>query len=265
MKYQSQLKTTCPNCFPQHPFCPVCGAKKFERSAFSLKIFFAGLFEEVSDFDSKLLRTLYLLSFKPGFLSIEHSRGISAPYIKPIRLFITIAVIHFLAFNFFRTVDFYSMDTIHLIDRFQLLERLENVSWIKNQINPDLDVVLMNKEIKNALSVLIYFAIFILAAYFKLLFIRQQKYYAEHLVFVLHTITAAFLRNVLLIPVLLMNIYAGVALVIVLNFAYVILAFKNFYKLTMTRAFLSLVPTLALLLSLMSVLFVLSALIAMWK
>jgi hypothetical protein len=264
MSLPSEVKASCPNCFPQHGYCPDCGAKKFDRSEFSLKKFFGGLFQEVSDFDSKLLRTLYVLSFKPGFLSLEHSRGISAPYIKPIRLFITIAIVHFFAFNIFHTVDFYSIDTIRLIDRFQLLERLENISWIKGRINTNLDPLLMNKEIKNALSVLIYLAIFILAGHLKLLFLKQKKYYAEHLVFALHTISAAFFRNFLLIPVLLVNVYLGMFFVMVLNFAYVILAFRNFYQLTLLRAILSLVPTLALLLLMMLMLFVSSALIAMW-
>jgi hypothetical protein len=265
MKYQSPIKASCPDCFPQHGFCPECGARKFDRSHFSLKRFFSGLFEEVSDLDSKLLRTLYVLTFKPGFLSLEHSRGISTPYIKPIRLFITVAVVHFLVFNFFQSIDFYSIDSIHFIDRFHLLNRLENISWIKNHVNTNLNPQILNKEIKNALSVLIYLAIFILAGYLKLLFIRQNKYYAEHLVFALHTISAAFVRNVFMIPLLLINLYVGMAIVMVLNFAYVILAFKNFYRLTLVRATLSLVPTLMLLLSMMSVLFVTSAVIAMWN
>ena len=262
IRVKTAPRPECPNCHPNSGFCPECGEKKFDKSRLSIKAFLTNTIGDFTDLDSKFLRTLYLLTFSPGFLSVEFSRGVWGAYIKPFKLFIAIAIGHFLVFGL-TSADLYTLDTVHWIDRFHLLDKLRDLNIDQGNREVQLSTQQVNKNLKDVLSVSIYLVIFAVAGHFYLLFRKKRKFYAEHLVFVIHIISAAFLRNLFLLPVLVFNRFAGFALVGGLNFLYVILSLRAFYQISTFRAILTLVPTVVVLLLMMSLILVVSAWMAM--
>ena len=90
--------TTCPNCStdlrPVDHYCPNCGQASIGDG--SLKGFMEQFLGDYFTFDSKIIRSLMPLLFKPGKLTQEYLLGRRARYIPPLRMFIFLSVIFFL-------------------------------------------------------------------------------------------------------------------------------------------------------------------------
>jgi uncharacterized protein DUF3667 len=89
--------TACRNCgVPlQGHYCHTCGQKAV-HSDITLRELAHEAFHEFSHLDnSKIVRTLKLLLFKPGELTAEFLRGRRARYIPPLRLYLVCSVLFF--------------------------------------------------------------------------------------------------------------------------------------------------------------------------
>ena len=88
---------TCPTCRVEltSPFCPGCG----ERPSIPRDLTLHGLAEQVfralSSYDSRQVRTLVSLIFRPGLLTLAYQMGQRRPFIAPIPLFLICNVIFF--------------------------------------------------------------------------------------------------------------------------------------------------------------------------
>jgi len=109
MKESKKQPVECVNCGTElvGKFCHKCGEKKVGRSDFALSNFVKEVFEKFTHLDSKLLRSLWLLVSRPGFLTVEYLRGRRKPYMKPLSLFFIINLLYFLTigFNALRTYE----------------------------------------------------------------------------------------------------------------------------------------------------------------
>lgn len=84
----------------QGKFCHACGEKRLEpKHDFSIKHFLLETFESFAHFDSKLLRSFWLLFAKPGFLTAEFIAGRRVRYFKPIPMFIIAGILFYLFFG----------------------------------------------------------------------------------------------------------------------------------------------------------------------
>jgi hypothetical protein len=87
---------TCLNCGEKllGDFCWRCGqeAADFHRPLRSLA---ADFLENVLNLDSKLLRTVGPLLFRPGWLTREYLAGRRAPYVRPLKLYLLAALVCF--------------------------------------------------------------------------------------------------------------------------------------------------------------------------
>jgi hypothetical protein len=172
-------------------------------------------------------------------------------------------VIHFLAFGLSRSADLYKVDgTLSFLSQF---ERIKEWAWLKPHLLTSFDVVQVNQSIKDILSVLIYFILFVIAGIYFQFFKKRRAYYSEHLVLFLHIISAAFLRNFVLLPVLMYNIVLGIAMLTFINLVYVVLALKRFYGLSHAHAVLIIFPTMLVVGSLMLFFWVVAAVITLWR
>jgi hypothetical protein len=98
----SAKQPTCPNCnfafVPEVPdeFCPRCGQ---QNQAIDLHVghVVEEMLEGVFHFDGKVFRTLRLLLFRPGELTRRFLAGHRMPYVPPVRLYIFISFLFFLA------------------------------------------------------------------------------------------------------------------------------------------------------------------------
>ncbi len=90
----------CPNCDGPAPgsFCPRCGQATRERRAPFWDLL-RELFDHL-DFDSKLPRSLYCLLARPGRLTRLYLAGKRASYVPPLRMYLVISLVFFVVFDF---------------------------------------------------------------------------------------------------------------------------------------------------------------------
>jgi hypothetical protein len=77
-------------------FCGHCGQKVKPLDP-TLRELAGDVLGEVTDVDSKLLRSVRCLFTRPGFLSREHAQGRRASYVSPVRLYLVFSVLFFAA------------------------------------------------------------------------------------------------------------------------------------------------------------------------
>ncbi|HEY5107078.1 MAG TPA: DUF3667 domain-containing protein [Caulobacteraceae bacterium] len=88
----------CANCGAvlQGPFCHACGqlAEDFQRSVWSLV---SEAFQNIFDADGRIFHTLPRLALRPGTLTRDYLAGKRASQMPPLRLFLVVIVLFFLA------------------------------------------------------------------------------------------------------------------------------------------------------------------------
>lgn len=88
---------SCQNCEHQFvgKFCPNCGqsVKELERP---IRFMIADFMGTIITFDTRLVKTLVTILFKPGFLTIDFLAGRRARYMPPFRFYLFISFVMFL-------------------------------------------------------------------------------------------------------------------------------------------------------------------------
>ena len=86
----------CANCGAERSgaYCSRCGQndRNYQRA---LPPLVSELLREAFELDSRLVRTLKLLMFKPGALALEFSNNRRASYVSPIRLYLFVSILFF--------------------------------------------------------------------------------------------------------------------------------------------------------------------------
>ena len=99
-RYLQSLDTNdgpCPNCGSDANgrYCSECGQAQGELMP-SIARWIQDALDELLGVDGKLLRSLRLLAWPPGELTLEWSRGRRARFVSPFRLYLAAAVVFFL-------------------------------------------------------------------------------------------------------------------------------------------------------------------------
>lgn len=76
-------------------FCPSCGQVNNVKKETAIGLV-RELIEEFLHLDSKVMRSLVPLLFKPGFLTVDYNNGRRARYFHPVRMFLTLTVVFFI-------------------------------------------------------------------------------------------------------------------------------------------------------------------------
>lgn len=99
----------CPNCLrpsdADHNFCPNCG-QEHGHPSISLFEVFRDVWDEFARIDSRLLKTLLPLLFRPGVLTREYMAGRRARYIAPFKMYLVVT------FFFFTILSWKTQDRI---------------------------------------------------------------------------------------------------------------------------------------------------------
>ncbi|MGZ8467886.1 MAG: DUF3667 domain-containing protein [Gemmatirosa sp.] len=84
----------CPNCGAARPerYCPRCGEPRVEADELTMRHFAAHAFEQVTNVDGTLWRTVRTLLLRPGELTVEYFAGRRRRYAKPLQLFLLVNV-----------------------------------------------------------------------------------------------------------------------------------------------------------------------------
>ncbi len=202
----------CRNC--QHPvhhkYCPKCGQHIADHNT-KLWALFQEFLEEFVRIDSKFLRTIVPLMFKPGFLTREWVEGKRVRYITPLKVYVTIITVTFLIITIkvnSATAGTQEMRVAMKIDpqaaatdfkaepgdsamKVFMKQAVLKASKVNQRVM--LDYFL--NHLPTASLLIVPFA----AVFLSVLFVRRRKYYVEHLVFILHFNSFAFIMLTLAI------------------------------------------------------------------
>ncbi len=96
----------CKNCGAalSDQYCAHCG-QQVGRENLNLRQALGEIFGDLFDWDSRLWRTLFSLTFRPGFLTAEFIAGRRARYVPPFRLYLIISFIVFLTLSIGARLD----------------------------------------------------------------------------------------------------------------------------------------------------------------
>ncbi len=90
----------CANCGTPagDAFCPHCGQEQHDLHR-SVRSLFAEVLDSLAGWDGKIPTTLWLLVRHPGRLTTEFLAGRRARYLRPLRLYLTLSLVYFVALS----------------------------------------------------------------------------------------------------------------------------------------------------------------------
>ena len=102
MENQPANRRYCRNCYHPMPergiYCPHC-SQKYHDGRVPFREMLADLVEAVFNFDSRIFRTVGAM-FVPGKLTVEYFKGKHTKYVRPMRLFFVMGILHFAIIGF---------------------------------------------------------------------------------------------------------------------------------------------------------------------
>jgi hypothetical protein len=188
-------------------FCHRCGEKRVNHEDFSLKKFGVHALDQLTHFDFKFFRSLWLLAVRPGFLTARYLEGNRKPYLKPLQLFILVNVVYFFLLHFIGWNTFASPLANHLDLYFYR-------DWAGGLVSRHLAATGLNRAgyeaAFNASTLLwskslIFLMIPMVALALTLLHVGSRRFVVEHLVTATH-----FMAWVLVFFMTVMNLIAFV-------------------------------------------------------
>ncbi len=196
-------------------FCSSCG-QRVEHEVHSLGYFFGEAIEDLSHADSRLWRTLVALVFKPGFLTREYFAGRRTRYLPPVRLYLVLSVLVFMASG--RIFLDQPVAIVSVTDRGVTdVRRLgpgpmahglncrylsysgPGASWIEPRLQSNCYKVaadnglMLREQFLHHLPRALFLFLPLLALFMKAMYWRPSRHYVEHLLFFVHDHAAAFL------------------------------------------------------------------------
>lgn len=246
---------TCASCGAKlkGDYCRKCGEKKIvpERD-FSVTKFLTQTLGHIVHFDSKLLRTCWLLFSKPGFLTAEWIAGRRVRHMKPWQLFVVAGLLFYFFLptvpaHFSNSKDFIrGFETRNLVmNTFQydfgtvLTEKATALQIEPGVLERDIDKAAAQKS-KTWLFLIIPFW----GAYIYLLLRRKIPWLVPHLVFAMHGLTFYILSDLLIhtfthvFGITLYGQYILLTLIIVF-FPYLMLAVRRVYDTSWSKTIVS--------------------------
>lgn len=219
-----QAASDCPNCgaHVSGNFCHQCGQETVLHPP-SMAEFFHEFVGHYVALEGKLWKTLGLLLFRPGRLTLEYMAGRRVRYVQPLRVYLTFSLIFFALFKFMGEdhqiggVKYDAKPVIHVdetdiekqkkaraelqaeLEAEQNTRELAKLDTLKRLENGLIDSFTQDNGKKVKLTMFSYapYAVFALMPVFalllKLLYLGSGRRYGEHLLFALHTNAFAFL------------------------------------------------------------------------
>jgi hypothetical protein len=184
--------TPCTNCGgASSDYCVRCGERQPGHHDLSVAHFAHEVVHEFVHLDSKLFRTLRDIVVKPGFLTEEYFAGRKSRYIAPLRLFLTLFALQFLAFTFYQPAAIFTIASMKKLDTAGALTRLINKRAAKLQMTPAEFQERLDERWHKNFTLLQLMNILGVAIVLKVL--HRKRYFAEHLVFAAHFLAFSYI------------------------------------------------------------------------
>lgn len=183
-------EVTCPTCGNPAPekFCAACGEKILKEPDYSLRGLFGETVNVITNLESNIFRSFWLLIRRPGLLTVEYFAGRRKHYLKPLQLFIFCNVIFF----FFQAfTGFNSLRTplrIHLTQLPHSSIARQKVSEVlqTRQIPLEQYRAVFDSTIETQAKTLVFLMIPMFALGLSILYLPAREYVVKHIVFATH-------------------------------------------------------------------------------
>jgi len=183
-------KTDCANCGNAltGSYCSVCGQKKITEKDVTVHSFLENAFHEFTHIDSKILRSLHYLLFKPGLLTEEFIAGRRKRYMNPVQLFIVINLIYFILIGFFHWNTFTTPLELLLQNNppGRLMSRMVDHKLAETGLSYEAYKEYFNHALHTQAKSLIIIMVPLFATLLSIMYMRQKRFFIEHLVFSVH-------------------------------------------------------------------------------
>jgi Protein of unknown function (DUF3667) len=181
----------CPSCGTKTlgQFCSHCGEKKVGDEDYSLRHFLKEAVAALTLLESRVLRSVWLVTSRPGYLSSEYFQGRRVRYMKPLQLFIFLNVLYYFSLTLFTATTFTTplATQLHMNDYYP--------TYASRQVHHKLQeerisYETLEKKYNERTSVLSKTLLFLLIPIFALLFyglfFKKRKHFVEHVVVATH-------------------------------------------------------------------------------
>jgi uncharacterized protein DUF3667 len=189
----------CPNCgTPGHDhYCGHCGQKRLHEGDLGVAHAWHHVLHDAVHLDGRLFSTLKLLFLKPGQLTLDFVQGRRACHLSPITVFLTAGAFYFL---FGHNALGAAFDLKQVMRSIQEPVVRDHIEGRARSAGMTLDAYLQYRHDR---FVKIYKPAYMTAVLFGgvwlvLLFRKPPRYFAEHMLFVLHTGSFGFLLSTVL-------------------------------------------------------------------
>lgn len=159
------------------------------------------LVHELVHVDGKLFRTLRELILRPGQLTREYFAGQKQRSIPPLRLFLTLFALQFVAYTAYKPAAVYSVGTMKRFDTGGNLTKLLDRKAAKLHLTREAYAEQVDHHWRSNMSMLQLANIVGIALVLKLLYVRRKRALAEHLVFAAHYLCFSYLFFLLVWPI----------------------------------------------------------------
>ena len=190
---QQEESLQCPECgialLGKH--CHECGGKPPNPHDLTIKHFLHEGLHEFTHLDSKIFRTLRMLILSPGTLSVEYLAGRKRRYVLPLRIFILAFAVNF----FLYTRPGVALYDVHFLiassAQGAAVETVLERAAQKRHMSKEAAFDRINEHWQHNASLFQLGDVFFFA--FGLALINRRRYFGEHLVFSLHTVSFTLL------------------------------------------------------------------------
>lgn len=249
-------------------YCPNCGQRNLKKRIL-LKDLLREFLSSLIAYDSRLQKSLTSIVTAPGKIALDYIHGKRARYVNPFRMFISIALIFFIFFNWFSDTDYVNfsgienskvlpLDSLQSVDGFYNTEKVnqyiiqtDSITYTKAQREMRFDDTFMNyfkfkfmygvkKAITNEqtfynyiiakLPFLLFFFLPVFTLLSRLFYLRKNISYTEHLIFNFYQQSIFFIFLTLGLFIAQLIPFNFVLLFGLFFSVYNVLAYKKFYQ-----------------------------------
>ena len=199
----------CPNCgtAASGEYCSRCGQKRITRHHLSFGAFAREAFKEVGDLEhSKIFRTVCALLFRPGLLTSDYLSGRRAHWITPLKLYLALFALALFLYSLPWSVGMFDVTKVSPT-RFASFDLRQGITDLAARQHVSESVVAgeINSRWRSYVSCAQILYPFLFALLLKPFYLRQRRFFTEHLIFGLHFQSFVILLTALAWPVYLLT------------------------------------------------------------